>query len=62
MPAGNPNPIEHLAAMLKHCDNKRLVELTRRSIEIAKKESGYSVQRAEMCLVECQRRGIRLSR
>jgi hypothetical protein len=62
MPTDKSNPIDHLAAMLKHCDNQRLVELTRRSMQIAKTEAGYSAQRAAICQLECQRRGIRLSR
>jgi len=61
MPADS-KAIEHLAAMLRHCDNKRLVELTRRSFDVAKREAGYSLQRAETCLRECQRRGLPLPR
>jgi hypothetical protein len=63
--ANKTNGIDHLPAMLKHFDDGRLLDMTRRSVQAAERRSAaegdYCAERAEICRRECERRGIRFS-
>ena len=61
-PAGALSPVDHFPAVLRHTNHKQLLALTRyhvdRSYDWPKKPWDNSVERAELCLSECTRRGL----
>ena len=60
----NVASVDHFPDLLKHCDENRLLGITRHYIRLADHGPGvgsqFLAQRAEICLRECKRRAIRL--
>ena len=61
-PAGELSPVDHFPEVLKHTNKKQLLALTRyfvdRTNEWPKEPWDDSIERAEMCLTDCTRRGL----